>query len=243
MPTLVILCLFASALTAQGFDFASGTTIEGKKVTVCHVDLQKESLAIFLRDDAGKPLKSFEGIEHWLEPQGKRLLFGMNAGMYRGDFSPVGLCVSKGVTLNPLNLDNGEGNFFLKPNGVFLISDLGARVIASQEYPALKEKVLLATQSGPLLLCNGRIHPAFQPGSKNRLYRNGVGAVSPQRIVFVISEEPVNFYEFAVFFRDGLHCENALFLDGSVSSLHAPELKRSDKKMDLGPIFGIVGNR
>lgn len=228
---------------ANAFDLASVSTIEGRKVTVCRVDLHKEVLEIFLRDAVGAPLKSFDGIERYLEPQGKRLVFGMNAGMYHGNLSPVGLLVSHGVTLRPLNLEGGGGNFFLKPNGVFMISDRGARVIASDEYPELNEKVLLATQSGPLLLRAGRLHPAFHQDSKNRLYRNGVGVVSPQSVVFAISEEPVNFYEFATLFRDVLHCQDALFLDGTISSLHAPELKRSDKKMDLGPIIGIVGGR
>jgi uncharacterized protein YigE (DUF2233 family) len=57
---------------------------------------------------------------------------------------------------------------------------------------------------------------------------------------FVNSEAPLNFYEFASFFRDTLRCNDALFLDGTISSLHSIELKRSDFRMDLGPIIGIA---
>ena len=106
---------------------------------------------------------------------------------------------------------------------------------------ALAGKVELATQSGPLLVEAGRIHPVFKPGSTSLLFRNGVGVVEPHTVCFAISEEPVNFYEFATLFRDVLHCPDALFLDGTISSLHAPALKRSDKKIDLGPMIGIVG--
>ena len=236
------LVLLLAHATSHAVDF-SKVTHAGKTFTLCRVDLKKESLQLFLRDDAGQPLKSFERLDQWLGVQGQKLAFAMNGGMYHGDMSPVGLCVQNGKELAPLNLANAEGNFFLKPNGIFLISDQGARVIVSEEYPALREKVSLATQSGPLLLRNGRMHPAFKEGSKNILFRNGVGVVSPTEVVFAISEETVNFHELATLFRDTLKCKDALFLDGTVSSLHAEALKRSDKKMDLGPMLGITATK
>jgi uncharacterized protein YigE (DUF2233 family) len=99
---------------------------------------------------------------------------------------------------------------------------------------------MLATQSGPLLVSAERIHPAFNPKSVSRLFRNGVGVISPHEVVFAISEGPVSFYEFATLFRDKLHCSDALFLDGTVSSLYAPPLGRNDRKIKLGPIIGVV---
>lgn len=234
--------LLALPLCVKAVDFSTITHAE-KKFTICRVNLQKESLQLLLRDDAGQPLKSFERAQQWLGEKQQKLIFGMNAGMYHGDMSPVGLCVQNGREVTPLNLAKAEGNFFLKPNGVFLISDRGAKVVVSEEYPTLKEKIMLATQSGPLLLRNNRMHPAFKEGSKNVLHRNAVGIRSPQEIVFVITEEPVSFYELATLFRDTLKCPDALFFDGTVSSLHAEVLKRSDKKMDLGPMIGIIAPR
>jgi uncharacterized protein YigE (DUF2233 family) len=218
----------------------SEAQIAGKRITVCRVDVRKDSLQLFLRDDKGRPFKRFDRLSDSLDALGKKLAFAMNAGMYHGDFSPVGLFVADGRQLSPLNLANDEGNFFLKPNGVFIITARGARVIESSEYPGVREPVLLATQSGPLLVRAGGIHPAFNPDSKSRLYRNGVGVPSPDAALFAISEVPVNFHEFAKFFRDTLHCPDALFLDGTISSLHSTQLGRSDFKMDLGPIIGVV---
>jgi uncharacterized protein YigE (DUF2233 family) len=166
--------------------------------------------------------------------------FAMNGGMYHADLSAVRLFVSNGHQSVPLNTSNGSGNFFLKPNGVFVVTKDGAKVIESSEYPGLRTNVVFATQSGPLLVRSCKIHPAFNTNSVSRLFRNGVGVPSPGNAIFAISEAPVNFHEFATLFRDTLHCPDALFLDGTVSSLYSTELKRSDFRTDLGPIVGVV---
>jgi uncharacterized protein YigE (DUF2233 family) len=237
----LIFCLATVVLfgRAAAVEF-SNAAIAGKRVTVCRVNVHKEPLQLFLHDDTGRPFKSFDAIDRWLQSRGQKLAFGMNAGMYHRELSPVGLFVSGGRQLVPLNTTNGTGNFYLKPNGVFLVSERGARVVESSEYPDLGERVLLATQSGPLLVRGGKIHPAFNPTSESRIIRNGVGVPSPDVAVFAISEAPVNFYEFAAFFRDVLQCPDALFLDGVISSIHSTDRKRSDQKTDLGPIIGIT---
>jgi uncharacterized protein YigE (DUF2233 family) len=231
---LIMLSSFASAV-----DFST-VPCAGQNVTVCRVDPANETLQLFHRDANGIPYKRFEVLERALATQGRELTFAMNAGMYHGDFSAVGLFVAEGQQLSPLNLADAPGNFFLKPNGVFLLTAKGARVVESSEYLAIQEKVLLATQSGPLLVHEGRLHPSFRAESKSRLRRNGVGVTKSGEVIFAISEGPVNFHAFATFFRDVLHCPNALFLDGTVSSLHAPALKRSDFRMDLGPMLGVT---
>lgn len=236
---LLAMILLALGSTAHAVDFKA-VVHAGKKFTVCRVDLRKEKPQLFLKDEQNQPLKTFVALEQMVQRQGQRLTFAMNGGMYHGDMSPVGLCIANGRQIAPLNLATGEGNFFLKPNGVFLISDQGAKVIKSEEYPAWKEKVEVATQSGPLLLRGGVIHPAFNPNSKNQLFRNGVGVASPHEVIFAISEEIVSFHEMATLFRDTLKCPDALFLDGTVSSLYAPPLQRNDRKMDLGPMIGIT---
>jgi len=225
---------YAPAVEFSTVEFA------GKQFTVCRVNVRKEHLQLFHRDDTGQPFKRFDRLATWVEARGQKLTFAMNAGMYHGDFSAVGLFVSDGKEVVPLNTTNGDGNFFLKPNGVFAITKTGAQVIESSEYPKLRERVELATQSGPLLVRSGKLHPAFNTNSASRFFRNGVGVPSPDIALFVISEAPVNFYEFATLFRDKLGCPDALFLDGTISSLHAPQLKRSDSKMDLGPIIAVT---
>lgn len=228
---------FCSPVAAVEF---SKLMVDGKSFTLCKVEVRKERLQLFLHDDSGQPFKRFESLSKWLDSKGKKLVFAMNAGMFDRNFQPVGLLISDGKQTSRLNTSTGDGNFFLKPNGVFVLSDSGARVIETSEYPLLRTPATLATQSGPLLLRDNKIHPAFKPDSKNRLIRNGVGVSDAGTVVFVISEDPVNFHEFASLFRDKLHCADALYLDGVISSLHSRELKRGDSRMDLGPILAIT---
>lgn len=209
------------------------------RFTTVRVDVRTDRLELFLRDETGRTFKRFDHLAAWLEGRNQHLRFAMNAGMYKPDFSPVGLLVQDGREISPLNVADGKGNFFMKPNGVFFISESGPRIVETSEYPALARGVRLATQSGPLLLRNGVIHPALDVGSTSRFIRNGVG-ISKNTILFVISEQPINFYELAVFFRDELQCQDALYLDGAVSSLYSIRLQRNDSGADLGPILGIV---
>jgi uncharacterized protein YigE (DUF2233 family) len=231
--TLLALTRDASAVEFSTVEFA------GKCFIVCRVNVGKDRLQLFHRDENGQPFKRFDRLASWVESRGQKLVFAMNAGMFHSDISAVGLYVS-GDQLVPLNTTNGVGNFYLKPNGVFALTDAGARVLDSSEYPALRERVVLATQSGPLLVHGGKLHPAINPKSESRVLRNGVGVPSPNVALFVISESPVNFYELATLFRDKLSCPDALFLDGVISSLHAPALKRSDVRSDLGPMLAVT---
>jgi len=216
----------------------SGSVTEPRFTTI-RVDARTERIELFLRDDAGRPFKRFDRLRSWLASRNEQLRFAMNAGMFQPDLSPVGLLVQDSQQTSPLNLSDGTGNFFLKPNGVFFVSATGPHIVESTDYPALARGVRLATQSGPLLVRDGALHPAINAASTSRLLRNGVG-VSGDTVMFVISEQPVNFYELAIYFRDELHCRDALYLDGVVSSLYSTDLQRNDSGVDLGPIVGVV---
>jgi uncharacterized protein YigE (DUF2233 family) len=227
---LITLALAGLAVAAQANDL----------YTVVRVDLATQRLGLFWQDDQGQPLRRLDRLAAWLKGQGRTLTFGMNAGMYHADGGPVGLLVIDGRELAPLNLADGSGNFFLKPNGVFLVDGRGAHVIDAADYAAVPhDGVVLATQSGPLLLKHGQMHPAFRASSASRHVRNGVCAAGAQA-TFVISERPVTFHEFASFLRDALHCRDALYLDGAVSSLWSPALRRSDRWHALGPLLGVT---
>lgn len=245
---LVLCALFASSGCSRDKTAPPPTLVqEGSKsgdvgeprFTTIRVDARTERIELFLRDDAGHPFKHFDQLKSWLAGKNKQLRFAMNAGMYQEDLSPLGLFVQDGKQVSRLNLSDGTGNFYLKPNGVFLISESGPRIVESTEFPALAQGVRLATQSGPLLVRKGALHPSINAASTSRLVRNGVG-VSGNTIMFVISEQPVNFYELATYFRDELHCADALYLDGVVSSLYSADLQRNDHRADLGPIIAIV---
>ena len=210
--------------------------------TACRVNLNVEHLELFWRDDAGRPYRQFSALRDALQLKGKQLVFAVNAGMYRPDFSPVGLFVTDGRELEPLNRHVGSGNFSQQPNGVFLVEGHSARVITTDQYGSEHPKPSLATQSGPMLVHDGEVTTSavMSPNSTWRKIRNGVCAPTADAVVFVISESPVTFYEFARFFRDALQCKEALYLDGTISSLYAPNLNREDRGSDMGPILGVA---
>lgn len=202
-------------------------------------DPQQEQLDLYLKDENGQPFKTFSSLNMWLTAKHEKLLFAMNAGMYQSNFEPVGLLVSQGKQLGKLNLREAKGNFYWKPNGVFFVDEAGAKIVESSEYPKLSSKVQLATQSGPLLLQNGNMHPDFRPESISRLIRNGVG-IAGEQVYFVISTKPVTFYEFASFFKDELKCTEALYLDGVVSAVYVAEAKLNNQTTPLGPLLALT---
>jgi uncharacterized protein YigE (DUF2233 family) len=212
---------------------------EDAQYTVCTVDLRQYRLRLFWRGPDGEAYGSFDRLKA-AHPE---LAFAMNGGMYHKDWSPVGLYVEDGRELKKANTANGPGNFHMKPNGVFFAGQDRAGVLETGRYLRQRPKAEIATQSGPMLVIDGRIHPKISEEGISRKVRNGVGVRDPHTVVFAISEGLVTFGQFARLFRDVLGCQNALFLDGSVSSLYAPALKRSDWHAPLGPIIGAVEKR
>ena len=187
-------------------------------------------------------LRGFDALERALGADASRVRFAMNAGMFDEQGSPIGLYVERGKQLKPLNLRAGPGNFHMQPNGVSAVDRKGrVSVTPSAEFKAKARKPYWATQSGPMLLIDGKLHPRFDHDGESRLVRNGVGVKEPRTAYFVISEDSVSFGRFARFFRDALGCRNALFLDGSVSSLWEPASGRKDSSTQLGSLVVVLG--
>lgn len=233
-PALVLCLMPAAGLACETAAF------DGAEFTICELDMARDDLRLFLRDDDGNILGSFGRVEDSL-PEGLRLGLAMNAGMFHEDRAPVGLYVEDGAEEMRLITSEGPGNFGLLPNGVFCIEDGRAHVIESRRFAALGLTCRFASQSGPMLVIDGALHPRFLEGSDSLNIRNGVGvAEDGQRVVLAISDEPVNFHHFARLFRDLLDLPNALYFDGRVSRLHAPEIGRSDLGWPVGPIIGTV---
>lgn len=243
MRALLTALLLYSIMPAAAVDFRHDP-IADTRATVAVIDPMHERLRLFLADEQGMPFKHLATLAAWLRAHGQTPVLAMNAGMYEPDLRPVGLFVAAGKLQAPLNTADGTGNFYLKPNGVFFVRPDGTPgVLETSRYAAAGIHAVLATQSGPLLVDAGIIHPAFNPHSTSRLLRNGVGVDENGKVVFAISDGPVSLYEFAVFFRDTLHCANALYLDGSVSSLYAPAIGRDDERTVLGPMLAVVIER
>lgn len=211
---------------------------EGETYTVCTVDLRRDKVRLFWRGADGQPYSSLSTLG---DRQGPSLRFAMNAGMYDKDQAPVGLYVEEGRELKGVSTASGPGNFHLKPNGVFYVKGDRAGVLDTTRYLRVNPKPDFATQSGPMLVVDGHIHPKISSDGPSQKIRNGVGVRDEGRTaVFAISERPVSFGAFARLFKDTLSCRNALFLDGSVSSLYAPSMNRSDLSRPLGPMVGAV---
>ncbi|MBN9071827.1 MAG: phosphodiester glycosidase family protein [Rhizobiales bacterium] len=202
---------------------------------VCAVDPIQYDIALRLHDAAGRPYGSLGALAE-AEP----FLFAMNGGMYHEDMSPVGLYVEDGKELAPLNTADGEGNFFLKPNGVFFIDAQGrAGVRETGAFAAARPDLKAATQSGPMLVIDGKIHPRFEPDGTSRYIRNGVGVDSSGTAIFAISRAPVSLGSFARLFRDALSCPNALFFDGAISALHDGKKYLIGGRFPAGPMVMV----
>ena len=196
----LIQCLpqIAGAVTCRDLSF------EDAGYTVCDVQAG-EDLQLFWQGPEG-PFADFTALTDYLETQGETLTFAMNAGMFDEDLAPVGLYIQAGTQLKKIVTRDGPGNFGLLPNGVFctaLAGDSGPtfRILESRAFAADPPACWMATQSGPMLVLDGALHPLF---------------------------------------RNVLGLRQALFLDGSISRLYAPQLDRNDIGFAVGPIIGVL---
>ncbi|MDN5787061.1 phosphodiester glycosidase family protein [Pseudorhodobacter sp.] len=213
---------------------------EDQPYTTCEVTFGQD-LRLFHADTEGVVLGSFGRVDEVLQAEGKKLAFAMNAGMYHPDRAPVGLLITEGQERAGIVTRAGPGNFGLLPNGVFCIGPDGFAVVESRKFKAHPPRCRFATQSGPMLVINGKLHPRFLADSDSRYIRNGVGVSADGKTAyFVISGHSVNFDTFGRLFRDGLSVPNALYFDGKISRLYAPSLGRSDFGFQMGPIVGLA---
>lgn len=203
------------------------------------VDPRQTNIEFFWSDADGKIFKSFENVKKEVEKSGKKLRFAMNGGMYQEDQKPLGLFIQNGKTLAPLNTREANGNFYLKPNGVFGIRRNNSAFLTTTENFADDGQIKFATQSGPMLLVNGQINAQFTEKSDNLNIRNGVCVLEDGRVIFAISRRAVNFFDFAVYFLEA-GCRDALYLDGFVSRMYLPEKDRTDLDGDFGVIIAVV---
>jgi uncharacterized protein YigE (DUF2233 family) len=237
---LLINCL--ECVLPDRFICAQTNVLEAPRFVTYIADAQKQDLKLYWKDDKQSKFRSIQNLKVSLAKQKKRLVFAMNAGMYNAARDPVGLYIENQTILAPLDTSSGDGNFYLKPNGVFYITRDKIPVVCSTAEFKPTEPIQFATQSGPMLLIHGQIHPAFKKGSSNLNIRNGVGILPDHRILFVISKDPVNFYDFAEFFRS-MGCQNALYLDGLVSRAYVPEQNWIQTDGDFGVLIGISADQ
>jgi uncharacterized protein YigE (DUF2233 family) len=221
-------------------DICSEPMFEGAAYIVCAADPAKHEILLSRLLPDGTPYRSLARLAEAAKAAGAPMLFAMNAGMYHEDLTPVGLYVEGGKEQAKLLSGGGEGNFFLKPNGVFgVYSDGRPFVVTTENYPLSQRAVSFATQSGPMLVIGGALHPKFEPNGESRFSRNGVGIDGQGRAVFAISLQPVSFGSFARLFRDALQCQNALYFDGVVSAFSDRDSMLAGGGYPAGPIVSV----
>lgn len=200
-------------------------------VTSYEVDLKKEKVKLVWKNPKNQIYSSLGNV---LKSNPSYTLI-MNAGMYTTTQAPLGLYIENGKTLKQINKkQTAYGNFYMQPNGVFYIEKGTPKVIQTKDFKQT-QKIEFATQSGPMLLINGKYHPKFMKGSTNLNIRNGVGILPNGNPIFAISKGPINFYDFATFFKEK-GCVNALYLDGAVSRAYIPSEGLNNK----GGKFGVM---
>ena len=207
---------------------------EESRFTVC--DARKGRIELVAAGPSEPVIRRLTELEASLGSRAQRVAFAMNAGMYDEDGRPIGLAIVEGKQKRAINRRKGGGNFHLMPNGVFQVHRDGRAEIVTSARWSPSPTVRLATQSGPMLVIDGKLHPAFDRDGTSRYIRNGVGIGPMGEPLFVISDAAVSLGKFARFYRDELKARNALFFDGAVSALWDPASGRRDLTKPLGPM-------
>ena len=231
LPLFLLLSFFI------GFSSYKNST-PNENILSYEVDLTKQHLEFYWKDDNGNILKSIKNLNDHLYKNKQTLLFAMNGGMYKQDNAPQGLYIEKHKVLSPIDSNSGNGNFYLKPNGIFYITKNNKAAVCETSLFKNDSNISFATLSGPMLVVNGNIHSAFKEGSVNLNIRNGVGILPNNKIVFAMSKTPINFYDFAVYFKN-LGCKDALYLDGYVSRTFLPSKNWVQLDGNFGVLIGV----
>ncbi|AZA78020.1 hypothetical protein EG347_11075 [Chryseobacterium sp. G0186] len=203
------------------------------------INPQKQNLQFYWKNSKNEMLKSIDHLKNEVESRNDKLVFATNGGMFEPDNSPKGLYIENFKLLKPLDTLQGSGNFYLPPNGIFYITQNNEPGIVETKKYRQNSGIKYATQSGPMLLMNGKINPIFQKNSNNLNIRNGVGILENGEIIFAMSKKEINFYRLAELFKE-MGCKNALYLDGYVSRTYLPEKNWIQQDGNFGVIIGVT---
>jgi uncharacterized protein YigE (DUF2233 family) len=204
------------------------------------VNPMKENIEMYWKDDQGRTIQTFEDLKAYLKTKGKTLRFATNGGAFMEDYTPLGLYVENGKVLTPLNTREGTTNFYLKPNGVFIITNEGrAFITTTSGYTHFSSEARYANQTGTKIVSLGGIGYYASLMNTTKCIRNAVGKISREKIVFVLSKIPVTMKELAEYCVE-LGCDDALYLDGNVSDFYFPEGNLFGNGRDFGVIFAVT---
>jgi uncharacterized protein YigE (DUF2233 family) len=237
MKKRIIIALFLVLLSTLLFQFCWKSTDDD--FVFYAVNPKQHEVNFYLKDGKGVNFGSIANLKAWLNQRKTELVFATNGGMYKTNKSPLGLYIQDEILISPIDRNSGDGNFYLKPNGIFYLTKNDKAFICKTEDFQVSKKIKYATQSGPMLVIDGETHKAFNKNSTNLNIRNGVGILPNNEILFAMSKKGINFYEFAEFFKSK-GCKNALYLDGFVSRTYCPKQNWIQTDGDFGVIIGVV---
>jgi uncharacterized protein YigE (DUF2233 family) len=167
-------------------------------------------------------------------------LFAVTASIVDEKCMPLGLHVESGTTKKKINLGVGSGNFFELTNGVIAFARNEVVIRNSRSYRQ-DSSHRWALQTGPMLVDSSKVNPQLRKESVNRQYRIGVGISQSggvQTLVFVRSNEAVNFHQIASLFLEIYKCTTALCLEsGSNSSIRLPGMPKGPNQGNASCIY------
>ncbi|MBL0077766.1 MAG: phosphodiester glycosidase family protein [Bacteroidetes bacterium] len=239
LSKLPILAFVFTILSSFYFGIYQTNRFEDPKILSYTINPKKTQLNLYWKNDSGEILGSLNHLKTFVESHNQTLLFAMNGGMYKPSLQPQGLFIQNGKTITPLDTNKGNGNFYLEPNGVLYLNHKKESFICQTKAFKNDGNIDFATQSGPMLILNGKIHAQFKMGSTNTNIRNGVGILPNKNLLFAVSKEKINLYDFAQYFKNQ-GCQNALYLDGFVSRTYLPEKKWIQLDGNFGVIIGAT---
>ena len=122
----------------------------------------------------------------------------------------------------------------------FALTDVLQVVGISRQLTCVELRGPTSELIGAIWMKSGRvINAQFKQGSINLNIRNGVGIMPDGRVVFAISREPVNFFDFGGWFKTQ-GCTEALYLDGAISRAYIPEAGMDQRDGQLGVLIAVL---
>lgn len=228
----------SATIASQVESTCRSVIFENTPITDCIAIPERHRIATALAGADGANFRSLAAFAESRDP--RTIAFAVNAGMFDDEGDPIGYFVEGGERRKELNTADGEGNFHMKPNGVFFGTGDSWEIRTADDFlKNVSDRPAFGTQSGPMLVVNGRLHPEIRDDGPSRTIRNAVGIDDKGRAHFVISSAPISFGKLARFYRDELKVRNALYLDGSVSQLWNPATERLDGGAPIGPILVV----
>ena len=140
---------------------------DGAKFTVCTFDPRHDNIRLFFTGTDGKPYGSLSALACGAKGEGRKAYVRDERWHVQQDQSRRPLCRGQPQAARGRHARRCN-EFHMKPNGVFWIGDGVAGVTETSRYLANTPPARYATQSGPMLIVDGKIHPKIRPNGTSR---------------------------------------------------------------------------